>query len=757
MKRSLQLAVTLIMLLIISTPGYSQTQLVVNGSFENSGGAPWVQTSTNFGSPLCDLATCGNGTGSGPRTGNVWAWFGGVIGSTETASVSQSFVIPNGGTAILTFWLEQIICDGAQDILEVKIDGAAIFTSNGASPLCGVAGYSQQTIDISSYADGNLHTLLITATTISANNDLTNFFIDDVSVIHTPASGPSCLDTVAFNNLNIPIPDNDSTGIINSQTVSGQTGTLGINTKLSKVCFQINHTWVGDVTVSLTAPNGTEIILLDRPGVPATFSGCPGDNLQVCIESGTGNEVENVCGILPAISGNYTAHNGTNLNTINLNGGSANGTWQLKVTDLSEFDLGSIINWQLIFDGGPVANWTAPDSLCVNASPINLNSLLVGTTGGVWSGQGVNGNIFNPAGLSGSIPVTYTVTDGTGCSDSQTSNISVIGSAPSASFAFTPVSLTTYFNNTSAGGSSYLWNFGDGNTSTLMSPSHTYSADGTYSVQLTVTNVCGSTSVTQSVTVLDCPDVVTDGGFEGGPGAASWNEYSFNFGSPICDSNTCGSTTGSGSQSGSYWAWFGGIAAFEEASVDQTITIPVNSTADLTFWLEQITCDSPSDFLKVAIGTDTIFTTTGSSPLCGQLGYKLQNVNLDSYADGQPRLLKFISRIYGLNGNGSNFFVDDIKISVCTGSGMAEHFNAGNITVSPIPASDFVRVSFNDIYLENVNITLTDITGRTVESLNRKMNGSHTETFNTTSWSRGIYFLKVSSGSQSVNKKILLQ
>src|SRR5262249_61359077 len=38
---------------------------------------------------------------------------------------------------------------------------------------------------------------------------------------------------------------------------------------------------------------------------------------------------------------------------------------------------------------------------------------------------------------------------------------------------------------------SFLWNFGDGTTSTLQTPTHTYSAAGTYTVTLTVTDKDG--------------------------------------------------------------------------------------------------------------------------------------------------------------------------------------------------------------------------------------------------------------------------
>ena len=48
------------------------------------------------------------------------------------------------------------------------------------------------------------------------------------------------------------------------------------------------------------------------------------------------------------------------------------------------------------------------------------------------------------------------------------------------------------FTNTSTNATSYSWSFGDGATSTEEAPSHTYAANGQYTVCLTVTGSCGS-------------------------------------------------------------------------------------------------------------------------------------------------------------------------------------------------------------------------------------------------------------------------
>jgi PKD repeat protein len=78
--------------------------------------------------------------------------------------------------------------------------------------------------------------------------------------------------------------------------------------------------------------------------------------------------------------------------------------------------------------------------------------------------------------------------------------------APNAGFTFTTLGLTATFTDTSTDSdgtiSAWSWDFGDGGTSTLQNPSHTYAAGGTYTVSLTVTDNEGATGTTsKSVTV----------------------------------------------------------------------------------------------------------------------------------------------------------------------------------------------------------------------------------------------------------------
>lgn len=744
------------------TGGGGCPNLVIDGGFESGPSGPaWTQSSTNFGTPLCDLANCGNGGGTGPRTGNYWAYFGGFSGGVETGSVAQSVVLPSNNIVTLKFYLEQPDCDGPQDFLQVRVDGQQVYQTTGANTICGATGYLLQTVNLSAFADGNPHLIEFYSTTFAANGGVTNFFVDDIVLESCPSGGGSgCTDTTTFALLNIAIPDDDSTGVTDSKTITGISGnTLGVDCKLAAVCFSIDHTWVGDLVVRLTAPNGTTVTLLDRPGIPSTLNGCDGDNIIACVERGVGNEMENVCNPnTPTITGNFTAASGINLDVINAAGGNPNGNWQLFVSDNVSFDTGNIIDWKLVFDNGPVASWNAPATICSNSSPINLNNLVTGTTGGTWSGPGVTGSTFNPSGLSGPVAITYSVTN-SGCSDFKTNSINVFNGAPVAAFTSSAAGLTVYFDNNSTGGSTYSWNFGDGNSSTAENPIHTYAAAGFYNVSLIVTSPCGNNTYTFWVSVLACTENITEGGFEDGPGGGSWTESSTNFGTPLCDLNGCGNGGGTGPRNGTYWAWFGGIPTFEESSVEQSFG-PVAANNDLTlyFWLEQPECDSPDDFLKVVVDNDTLFATTGSSNLCGQIGYSLQSVNLNAYADGQSHTLKFFSRTYGTNSGVTSFFVDDISLLACVGSGIGESGFGVDISVFPTPASESLSINFGKAPKKDVKVTFYDAVGRSLmESTFVTIPSDHIERFEVSRLAKGVYTISIAAGEHVAFKKIVIQ
>lgn len=91
-----------------------------------------------------------------------------------------------------------------------------------------------------------------------------------------------------------------------------------------------------------------------------------------------------------------------------------------------------------------------------------------------------------------------------GICNNDTSLISTIvyTGIPTSSFSFLNNNLSINFTNNSQNGSSYLWDFGDGNTSTSYEPTHTYANNGNYNVMLITYNNCSSDTTMLNIEVF---------------------------------------------------------------------------------------------------------------------------------------------------------------------------------------------------------------------------------------------------------------
>ena len=75
---------------------------------------------------------------------------------------------------------------------------------------------------------------------------------------------------------------------------------------------------------------------------------------------------------------------------------------------------------------------------------------------------------------------------------------------PIAAFALQAApGITVNFVNASTNATSYLWDFGDLNQSTLDNPSHTYASEGTYTVVLEASNDCGTNDTSLVITITE--------------------------------------------------------------------------------------------------------------------------------------------------------------------------------------------------------------------------------------------------------------
>ncbi|HMR93714.1 MAG TPA: PKD domain-containing protein, partial [Chitinophagaceae bacterium] len=147
----------------------------------------------------------------------------------------------------------------------------------------------------------------------------------------------------------------------------------------------------------------------------------------------------------------------------------------------------------------------------------------------------------------GTFDVSMTITDAAGCRDTYTLPFSLLVTDPKVGFradTFYCPQAPLQFADTSVGvGLTYLWEFGDGTTSTQANPLHAYPAgDADYAVKLKITDIAGcSDSVTKAAyikirspqaafdirdTVTICPPLRTSFTFQG----SDYSSFYWSFG-----------------------------------------------------------------------------------------------------------------------------------------------------------------------------------------------------------------------------------
>ncbi|MBK8788010.1 MAG: PKD domain-containing protein [Chitinophagaceae bacterium] len=174
------------------------------------------------------------------------------------------------------------------------------------------------------------------------------------------------------------------------------------------------------------------------------------------------------------------------------------------------------------------AAFLTPNRGCVPYTPVFKN-LSLGGTDWIWEfGNGDVSTAFEPTytyPTTGTFNVRLIAIDTSTCNKRDTSAYFTITvfPIPTANFSWTPnppqVNALTRFTNLSAGASRYLWNFGDGESSTAFAPTHQYNATGTYRATLYAFNAADCVdSLTQDVPIiivplLDVPNAFTPGRF----------------------------------------------------------------------------------------------------------------------------------------------------------------------------------------------------------------------------------------------------
>lgn len=143
-------------------------------------------------------------------------------------------------------------------------------------------------------------------------------------------------------------------------------------------------------------------------------------------------------------------------------------------------------------------------TVTLNNTSLNTNGLSAGLTYSWNFGDGTTSTLKNPVktyAAAGTKIIQLTISDSAqGCFTTATETVVIPPPAALCSASFAVVIDTTtpfhfYLVNTSIirSTSTFYWNFGDGGTSTLMTPTHTYASFGSYHVCLTVADsICTS-------------------------------------------------------------------------------------------------------------------------------------------------------------------------------------------------------------------------------------------------------------------------
>lgn len=246
---------------------------------------------------------------------------------------------------------------------------------------------------------------------------------DESVKTETSGTQPFQLERFGTNDLsvtvapNINIPDNGYTG-----AAPGTGGAVCSSINLTPVVpsgvvvsnvsanVTITHTWIGDLTIKLVAPNGAILTLLNRPGSTAADNGIDtpiGDSTNwggssILFGDGAGTEAETMGNTLTdaqsiCINDGRCAHDPSPdtapsppASFADLNDQSASGVWSMCVGDSVSLDTGTFTSWtlnltyahpvaatvnQAIPDDGYTGGFGGAGQLC---STINTTSLNVG-------------------------------------------------------------------------------------------------------------------------------------------------------------------------------------------------------------------------------------------------------------------------------------------------------------------------------------------------------------------------------------------
>jgi PKD repeat protein len=271
----------------------------------------------------------------------------------------------------------------------------------------------------------------------------------------------------------------------------------------------------------------------------------------------------------------------------------------------------------------PVASFTV--SAVQGCAPANIQFTSTSTNAASYSwvfGNGNSSSLANPGNIyatPGNYTVTLTVTSASGQSATSSTQINVVAPPVAAFTASSTIACQDYgviqFQNNSTGYDSCVWDFGDGTTSNLVSPSHAYAIDGVFTVKLIVYNTalgCSGIEVRNSyITIHPRPSaVITVDTAE------------------VCDLNHSFAFSATVAGTVSSWLWdFGdGTTSTTQGNITKVYTVPGN-------YIVRLILQNSFGCADTSILADTIKVNANPVPV----------INVSSYNGCEPLMVTFTS------------------------------------------------------------------------------------------------------------------
>lgn len=254
-----------------------------------------------------------------------------------------------------------------------------------------------------------------TSTDLYGNTTVCSFDVtitdDENPVIDCTTAPPLCITTPNDGSaLPLPIPDDGTT--TNDIVVSGFTGTI---TDVNILGLQATHSWVGDLDISLTSPDGTTISLMEDL--------CDNGPDDLDINFDDAGAAYGTIPCPPTDAGTYQPLTALSA----FAGENPNGTWTLTITDDTGFDTGTLDNWSIeICTGGDNTVFASADpGVCEAALTIPQPTFSDNCPGAVISNDYNNTNDASDTYPVGTTTVLWTAVDLEGNSATCTMEVTV--------------------------------------------------------------------------------------------------------------------------------------------------------------------------------------------------------------------------------------------------------------------------------------------------------------------------------------------